>query len=1409
MGNWRFILLLIGLIINQTIKAQKYQSRHENIQPNILVLKLKSPSRSNAKIAYSFEEHIQTIESLTKADHIKQVFPLNTLSNSRSSKHDLQNIYKLKLHPGTDIWKTISRIQRSGLVEYVEPLYQNDLLYTPNDPEANPSNGQQTYLEVIRAYEAWDIEKSDTSMVIGIVDTGVNIDHEDLGNIAFNHDDPINGIDDDSDGYIDNFHGWDIADNNSDPTADGHPHGSPVTGMSSASTNNGIGMAGAGFKSRYLPVKIAETSSQKLTKDYEGVKYAADHGAKVINLSWGGAGNYSQYGQDIINYAVLEKDAVVVAAAGNTDDELDFYPASFDNVLSVGASDINDNKASWATYSYYIDLLAPCDNVFTTKNNGGYEITTGSSFASPLVAGSAALVRSRFPELNAIQVMEQLRVTSDDIYQVGQNMNYNGQLGKGRLNMQRALSDVLTPSVRLSHYQYNSNHNDLIFPGDTVEVQLEFTNYLRKAENLTISVSCTRGDVNLQSEEIYISSLEALESYTATNQLLTFIVSEENQPGDRLFFRIDYLGNYYEDFQYFEIPMTPDYFDISDGNITATISSDGDIGYDDDKFKNGNGIAFGDALIATNSGLIISHDKDHVVNNVINDFGTYTRDHDFYSEQHVKLYDNSIADFDCRSVFRPYDTIPSVLPIRVEQKVLTWQNSTENGFIIFEYRIINTGDSAISGLNAGLFADWDLGEYKANAIDTDETLNLGYAFDKSTNNQYAGLALLSNHTFSHYAIDLFSLNGNSADLDTIFSDSLKHNFLNSVTPKLQAGTQGAGNDVAHILGAKEFDLPPKEAGKITIAMLSSTSLEGLKEALALANEKYLLYQDNPPVEETFYACLGDSALLDPAGEIFEFYQDLNLTQRLDSGTIYLTPPVEKDTFYYAINLDSGYSSNIMKFNVRSGNPTADFVLQPDTLLIESGEPGSLNIKNTSLLGSEWYWDFGNGYNSTVEHPVTYYENPGTYQVDLIASNEYGCVDTLTQELLVAIRSERPELEDQDVCKHSSATISASNTNQIKVYSDAQKSQLIYHGDTFETGSILRDTTFFIANSEGEYESVLVPIQIFIDAPKMGFEYSMDTTDLANKYSLSIENSIGQADSLYWYIDGIFTGRNPVFNHLYPEQTFEISQIKISGAGCKDTLRAVVVPRYSPMPNSNRIEVCGNSNFEIKPQNGKIFYFYADESKTQLIHKGRSLTIPGIEQSTTFFVTNVDSLLESATAIFEVDVSDVKAQITTDTDSILLENAANFEIINSSQNAIESFWLNPTGTFDTTKVLYEHYGEIGSYDYQLVAIGTNGCSDTTYQRITVFTISGIEDKINSGIKIYPTPTSSTLTIEFDKIPENDLPFELVDISGRSHTQFTIPANLSSFELPIEDLPNGIYFIRSLSDNLPFNHKVIKQ
>jgi PKD repeat protein len=1314
----------------------------------------------------------------------------------------------LQLAPGTDIWPILLRLRRSGLVEYAEPHYQNELLYVPNDPQANPSTGKQSYLSVIKAFEAWDIQKSDTSIVIGIVDTGVKMDHEDLKNIAFNYADPINGIDDDGDGYIDNFYGWDIADQDNDPTADNHPHGSPVTGLSSAATNNGIGMAGVGFKSKYLPVKIAQTATGKLFRDFEGVKYAADQGCRVINLSWGGAGNYSHYGQDVINYAVLEKDAVVIAAAGNTNAELDFYPASFDHVLSVGATDINDKKASWATYSYKIDIMAPGDNVYTTKNDGGYEITTGSSFAAPMVAGAAALVRAQFPQFSAIQVMEQLRVTSDDIYNVGTNMNYFGQLGHGRLNVYRALTDILTPAVRVSDLQFHSNHGNLIFAGDTVEVSLVFTNYLRQAENVTVRISNVSENVYWQNDEIYIASLGAMQSYSNQNRLLSFMVSEKVQPGERLLFRIDYLGNYYTDFQYFEIPVTPGYFDVSDGNIEVTITSDGDIGFDDLEYRQGNGVNFKDEFLATHAGFIISYDKDHVISNVISDFDEGTRDQDFIAEQSIRLYNNSIADYDARSIFKSKNDQNSALPLRVEQKVLTWDNPTDDGYIVFEYRIINIGDSALAGLNAGLFADWDLDNSELNEASTDEVLKLGYAFDKSGGSLFAGMALISDHSFTHYAIDKSNLHGNAADFNSLFTDSIKHEYVSSGLLKTQAGIVGQGNDIAQVVGARQFDLKPGEAVKVTIAMLASESLQGLKDALGLAKIHYSSYLENPPQGETFYACSGDSAMIDPVGEIYEFYADLQLTQRLDSGTSYKTPPVLGDSYYYAVNLDSGYRSDVIRFKVSPGNPTAGFKLESDTLLIEKGKSGQLSIISTSVLATSWSWDFDNGYYSSVEHPFTSYQDTGTYNITLKVSSDYGCEDVLTRELLVAYRPERPVVENQHICKHTNAQISAGNSDTIRVYADEALNTLLFQGLNFLTGSIDRDTLFYITNFSGGYQSLETPVEIKVLAPTMGLKYVADTNDLENKYALTISNEKGPADSLYWFIDGIQVSRDPHFHHVYSEQAFEIMQVKIDAQGCADTLRSVISPAVSSKPQEIYMEVCRNAPFKIEPGNG-IFNFYSDQEMTNLVYKGRSYMIEKSDQNTIYYFSNTDQLLESPPATISINLNPVKSIISISSDSILLEEATHVEIVNDSEFATSSFWLFESGTFETAKVLTESYTVPGTFTYTLVALGTNSCSDTSRVDINVFNVTGTNIRDFENYRIYPNPTINEFTIDLNKMVEESIEFEILDISGQRVHHFYIPERQTAATINIHQLPNGLFFIKSLNRADQINFRIIKQ
>ncbi len=1413
MGKGLFICIFLTFGFNRILPAQianiSSEIQDKEIHPNIIVVKLKTIGKSNGRTVYSKDTQLDKIKQIIDFKEYYQVFASKSKANARTESSHLQNIYKIKLKPNSNIHSEIAKLQNLDFIEYAEPYFQHKLLLIPNDPQADPDGGLQDYLAVIKAYEGWDIEKSDSTMVIGIVDTGVNMNHEDLGNIAFNYADSLNGVDDDGDGYIDNFYGWDIADNDNDPTADGHPHGSSVTGLSSAKTNNGIGMAGVGFNSKYLPVKIAETSSRILINEYEGIIYAANHGCKVINLSWGGADHFSKYGQDIINYAVLEKDVVVVAAAGNTHDELNFYPASFENVLSVGATDINDNLAGWATYSHHIDIMAPGENVYTTRNNGDYEINTGSSLSAPLVAGAAALVRAHFPELSALQVMEQLRSTADDIYAIGSNMDYFGLLGKGRLNVQSALNNILTPSIRLSSFQYQSNHRDLIFPGDTVNVNLIFTNYLRIAENVTITISNPSNNVSMEADKIYIDRLEALKSYEDTENPLKFIVNQESAADERLIFRIDYIGNNYSDFQYFEIRTTPKYFDITDGKLTATIASDGDIGYDESFVNHGNGINFNGARIAEQAGLIISLDSAHVMDNVINDYGTGTRDEDFVNETYAKLYDNSIADLDARSAFKPKDTVLSKLNIKLEQKVLTWENNTQDGSVIFEYRIINNGDSALNGLNTGLFADWDLGDYNSNEAGWDADYNLGYVFNKSNIDLYSGLAILTNQNPSYYAIDLRNENGNTADFDTIFNDIVKHKFISTDNKKLTAGTVGAGNDVAHIVGGNKIDLAPGQSIKIAFAMLASNSLDGLRSALSLAKGHYIDYLNDAPLAETFYACNSDSAIIDPEGELYEFYEDLGLTNRLDSGTIFKTDPVLMDKFYYAINLDSGYASDIMKLQVSPGNPTADFNFPADTFLIEQGKSGEMVIENTSILSNGWYWDFGNGYSSIVKNPTVIYDQPGTYSVELIAENRYGCADSISQELLVAVRSERAVLENQNICKGTKATLSALNTSEINIYKDKLLTGLLFSGNSFETGQITNDTAFYITNTFGEFESVASEIQISVKYPEMGIEYQIDTLNLNEKYVLNIYNSRGQTDPILWMVNDNFISDKLSFNYAYSDSSFEISQIKVDAEGCRDTLVTTISPEYSTSPILKDVEICKNTDVLIQPENGTLFYFYDDASMNSLLHKGTSLYIDNITKPVTYYATGVDGFLESASAAINISLDPVKAIIEATADTIFLAEENTVEIYNKSVNAKESFWIDQTGAFDTTKNLVKSYDDIGAFEYTLIAQSSNGCLDTATYQILVVNITGLEDSDLHHLNVFPNPTSDLLTIDLGQSIYGEYRFELLDISGKTIQSFVISSDESFHRLNFSGLKNGIYFIRSINNAIPITVKVLKQ
>ncbi len=330
----------------------------------------------------------------------------------------------------------LDNLKSSGVLLYWEYPRMQQFYFEPSDP----SFSLQWHLDRIIAPDAWDTAQGDSSFVVAIVDSGVDYMHDDLkDNLAYNYDDPINGLDDDNDGYIDNYYGWDFGSNDHDPMVDGTnflAHGSSICGVAAASTNNAIGVASPAFNCRYLPVKITNSEGYLIDTN-AGILYGAQMGAQVINCSFGSI-EFSQAEADVIQYVTDSMDVLVIASAGNEGLNTDVYPAALDNVIGVCALDENDQKTAISNYSENIDIAAPGASIYGPYVQNQYGSNSGTSVAAAIVSGSAILLRSHFPTENAAQIKARLLNSTDDIYPF--NQDYQNLLGTGRLNLASALA---------------------------------------------------------------------------------------------------------------------------------------------------------------------------------------------------------------------------------------------------------------------------------------------------------------------------------------------------------------------------------------------------------------------------------------------------------------------------------------------------------------------------------------------------------------------------------------------------------------------------------------------------------------------------------------------------------------------------------------------------------------------------------------------------------------------------------------------------------------------------------------------------------------------------------------------------------------------------------------------------------
>jgi thermitase len=319
-----------------------------------------------------------------------------------------------------------------GLV-FVELNY---LAHTAETIPDDPYYTEQWGLPRIRAPEAWDLTTGD-DLTIAIIDTGVDLDHPDLaGKLWTNAGEiPDNGLDDDENGYVDDSHGWDFVNDDAEPQDD-YWHGTHVAGTAAADTDNGQGVAGVSWGARIMPLKVLDASGEGNYADVaSAITYAADNGARILNLSLGGE-DYSAALAEAVGYA-HERGCLLAAAAGNENGAVR-YPAANGGVLAVVATTRWDKRWYGSNHGPEVDVAAPGADIYSTTLDDAYLSASGTSTATPHVSGLAALVWSVQPGLTNDEVTRIITETVRDLGTPGWDEFY----GWGRIDAYQAVSSV-------------------------------------------------------------------------------------------------------------------------------------------------------------------------------------------------------------------------------------------------------------------------------------------------------------------------------------------------------------------------------------------------------------------------------------------------------------------------------------------------------------------------------------------------------------------------------------------------------------------------------------------------------------------------------------------------------------------------------------------------------------------------------------------------------------------------------------------------------------------------------------------------------------------------------------------------------------------------------------------------------
>ncbi len=726
-------------------------------------------------------------------------------------------------------------LSEQNAIEYAEPKYLHHIFEEAPDDSLY---GQQTFHPVIHTPEAWTVIKGEQgSVVIAVVDGGTQIAHEDLAANLWTNEfesNGVTGVDDDNNGFIDDVSGWNFANNTGNPTGlismpFNANHGTHTGGLISAVSDNQVGVAGISWNAKLMAINAGdEIVDNSIRYGYEGILYAAANGADIISCSWGRGGGASRFEQEVID-SVSALGAVVIAAAGNNNSDLPFFPASYNHVLSVAATNTSDQRASFSNYGTQVDVAAPGLSVLSTFNYGTYGTASGTSMACPIVAGVVGLVKTKNPFWSGIQAAEQVRVTADNIDAV--NPLYAGMLGQGRVNAARALLES-QPSIRLTNFIYEDGDNDnIIERGETVRIYLDVINYLQPASNITLELTTPDEFVSVSSAQILISQINTLEEQSLSSYF-EVEVSPNTPSGHRVYFTVVMYGESYQDKDYFDLTVMPAYADLEINQIRTTVTNVGRIGFPTlNNVTEGLGFHYKNGENLLYEGAIIAGASIDLISNAARGTGSDS-DQDFYISYNGDIRIDTPGMQADQETYGLFEDTQSENPmyIRIKQESYAWKDASYDDFILLKYTVYNLKQESLSNFHFGLFFDWDMDEinFDSDVTAWDATRKMGYIYNTHADgpDTYVGVALLSPGNISYRAIynDESDPSGPEWGLYDGFSDQEKWQSISGGTTVTDAGPA----DVSFVISAGPFDIAAGAAQTITFVMAAGDDLAELQ-----------------------------------------------------------------------------------------------------------------------------------------------------------------------------------------------------------------------------------------------------------------------------------------------------------------------------------------------------------------------------------------------------------------------------------------------------------------------------------------------------------------------------------------------------------------------------------------------------